>query len=245
MSSLFPALTEALPLGSTKDSADGPAHGPAQASAHGPADRPALRFGDRSLTYAELAAAADTLAHRLTGHGRVAVWATADLETARRRGGRAAGRCRRRTAQPEVRRQRARRTSSTTARPPWCSPRPATNSPPPWRTLTRVDVGIALVADADVAAAGPLPDTARVRRGPRPDRLHLRHHRPAQGRGAPPPRDRRHARRAGGRLAVDRRRRAGARAAAVPRARPDPRHPRPAAARRHPCATSAGSARKA
>ncbi len=58
MSSLFPALTD------------------------GRTDRPALRFGDRSLTYAELAAAADALAHRLAGHARVAVWATPALETA-------------------------------------------------------------------------------------------------------------------------------------------------------------------
>ncbi|MEU9169128.1 acyl-CoA synthetase [Streptomyces sp. NPDC048420] len=58
MSSLFPALTG--------DSAG----------------RVALRFGDRSLTYADLAAATGTLARRLTPHDRVAVWATAELETA-------------------------------------------------------------------------------------------------------------------------------------------------------------------
>ena len=45
------------------------------------ADRSALRFGDRSLTYAELAAAAGALARRLDGAGRVAVWATPTLET--------------------------------------------------------------------------------------------------------------------------------------------------------------------
>ncbi|MER5209320.1 acyl-CoA synthetase [Streptomyces sp. NPDC002838] len=45
-------------------------------------DRPALRFGDRSLTYAELAAAAGAPAGRITGHARVAVWATPALETA-------------------------------------------------------------------------------------------------------------------------------------------------------------------
>ncbi|WP_282699553.1 acyl-CoA synthetase [Streptomyces sp. CC219B] len=58
MSSLFPAL------------------------AAGPAGRVALRFGDRSLTYAELAAATGALAGRLAGRGRVAVWATPTLETA-------------------------------------------------------------------------------------------------------------------------------------------------------------------
>ncbi|MFJ6831626.1 acyl-CoA synthetase [Streptomyces sp. NPDC091209] len=46
------------------------------------ADRSALRFGDRSLTYAELAASAGALATRLDGAGRVAVWATPTLETA-------------------------------------------------------------------------------------------------------------------------------------------------------------------
>ncbi|MET7593977.1 MULTISPECIES: acyl-CoA synthetase [unclassified Streptomyces] len=59
MSSLFPALTG----GSA-------------------AARPALRFGDRSLTYAELASAAGALAPRLRDAGRVAVWATPALETA-------------------------------------------------------------------------------------------------------------------------------------------------------------------
>ena len=46
------------------------------------AQRPALRFGDRSLTYAQLAAAAGAQAGRLGGAGRVAVWATPTLETA-------------------------------------------------------------------------------------------------------------------------------------------------------------------
>nr|WSY55179.1 acyl-CoA synthetase [Streptomyces sp. NBC_00886] len=47
-----------------------------------PGEQPALRFGDRSLTYAELGAAADALAVRCLGTGRVAVWATPSLETA-------------------------------------------------------------------------------------------------------------------------------------------------------------------
>ncbi|MEV5881274.1 acyl-CoA synthetase [Streptomyces sp. NPDC052020] len=58
MSSLFPALT-----------------------GH-PAGRPALRFGERSLTYAELAAAAGAVAARVRGADRVAVWAAPALETA-------------------------------------------------------------------------------------------------------------------------------------------------------------------
>ncbi|MEU4347550.1 acyl-CoA synthetase [Streptomyces sp. NPDC023838] len=42
----------------------------------------ALRFGERSLTYAGLAGAAGALAARIAGAGRVAVWATPSLETA-------------------------------------------------------------------------------------------------------------------------------------------------------------------
>ena len=62
MSSLFPALT------------DGPAGGSA--------GRPALRFGERSLTYGELAAAAGAVAGDLKGVRTAAVWATPALETA-------------------------------------------------------------------------------------------------------------------------------------------------------------------
>lgn len=42
----------------------------------------ALRFGERTLTYAELAATAATLAARIRTADRVAVWATPSLETA-------------------------------------------------------------------------------------------------------------------------------------------------------------------
>ncbi|MEU9186277.1 acyl-CoA synthetase [Streptomyces sp. NPDC048484] len=65
MSPLFPALTEAL--------AD-----PDGTAAH----RSALRFGDRSLTYGELAATAAALASRIGQAERIAVWATPTLETA-------------------------------------------------------------------------------------------------------------------------------------------------------------------
>ncbi|MFG2571560.1 acyl-CoA synthetase [Streptomyces sp. NPDC048481] len=58
MTPLFPALTD------------------------GPSARPALRFGARSLTYAQLAAAAGAVAGRVRGAGRVAVWAPPSLETA-------------------------------------------------------------------------------------------------------------------------------------------------------------------
>ncbi|MFH8768568.1 acyl-CoA synthetase [Streptomyces sp. NPDC017958] len=71
MSSLFPAL----------------AAGPGERSEMGvPPDevwgRVALRFGERSLTYGGLAGAAGALAARVRGAGRVAVWATPELETA-------------------------------------------------------------------------------------------------------------------------------------------------------------------
>ncbi|MET8167428.1 acyl-CoA synthetase [Streptomyces sp. NPDC005329] len=58
MSSLFPALTD------------------------DPSGRPALRFGERSLTYAQLASAAGAVGERVRGRDRVAVWATPSLETA-------------------------------------------------------------------------------------------------------------------------------------------------------------------
>ncbi|UFR04643.1 acyl-CoA synthetase [Streptomyces sp. Go40/10] len=71
MSSLFPALTGV----------------PAERSERGvPPDevrgRTALRFGPRTLTYGALAGAAGALAARIEGTGRVAVWATPELETA-------------------------------------------------------------------------------------------------------------------------------------------------------------------
>ncbi|MGW9397482.1 acyl-CoA synthetase [Streptomyces sp. NPDC055642] len=63
MPPLFPALTAAL-------------------TATPAADRPALRFGERSLTYAELAGTAAVVAEGLTRVRRVAVWATPTMETA-------------------------------------------------------------------------------------------------------------------------------------------------------------------
>ncbi|MEU2419449.1 acyl-CoA synthetase [Streptomyces sp. NPDC007851] len=45
-------------------------------------ERGALRFGARSLTYGQLAGAAGALAGRVRDAGRVAVWATPELETA-------------------------------------------------------------------------------------------------------------------------------------------------------------------
>lgn len=55
---------------------------PALQDATGPtAAREAVRFGEQSLSYAQLADAADALAVRIGGAGRVAVWATPTPET--------------------------------------------------------------------------------------------------------------------------------------------------------------------
>ncbi|MFH8340695.1 acyl-CoA synthetase [Streptomyces sp. AM6-12] len=47
----------------------------------GPRERSAVRFGERSLTYGGLADAAGAVARRVPRGGRVAVWATPELET--------------------------------------------------------------------------------------------------------------------------------------------------------------------
>ncbi|MFD0020426.1 acyl-CoA synthetase [Streptomyces sp. NPDC058382] len=55
---------------------------PALQDATGPtAAREAVRFGEHSLAYAQLAAAADALAARVAGAGRIAVWASPTPET--------------------------------------------------------------------------------------------------------------------------------------------------------------------
>ncbi|MEV0490786.1 acyl-CoA synthetase [Streptomyces atratus] len=55
---------------------------PALQDGSGPAaSREAVRFGEHTLTYAQLAAASGALAARLAGAGRVAVWATPTPET--------------------------------------------------------------------------------------------------------------------------------------------------------------------
>ncbi|GKQ40347.1 acyl-CoA synthetase [Streptomyces sp. A012304] len=127
MSSLFPALTGAA------------------------AGRPALRFGDRSLTYAELAAAADALAGRLTGHARIAVWATPALETAVAvvavlRAGAAAVPLNPKSGEKELGH------ILSDSAPALLLAAPGDELPPAVRDLPRVDV------DVDARAAGPLPD---------------------------------------------------------------------------------------
>lgn len=55
---------------------------PALQDPTGPAAaREAVRFGETSLSYAQLASAADALAARISGAGRVAVWATPTAQT--------------------------------------------------------------------------------------------------------------------------------------------------------------------
>ncbi|MGW8376656.1 acyl-CoA synthetase [Streptomyces sp. ODS28] len=49
---------------------------------HAQSSKTALHFGDRALSYRQLAAAASEVASRIDQTGRVAVWATAELETA-------------------------------------------------------------------------------------------------------------------------------------------------------------------
>ncbi|MGW1594138.1 acyl-CoA synthetase [Streptomyces sp. NPDC002343] len=66
MSSLFPALAD----------------GPGEYSEMAVPPKAALRFGPRTLTYRSLAGAAGALAARIERAGRVAVWATPELETA-------------------------------------------------------------------------------------------------------------------------------------------------------------------
>ena len=111
---------------------------PALQSPTGPAaSREAVRFGDLSLTYAELAAASAALAARIADAGRVAVWATPTAGDRRRGGGGAAGRGTRRAAQPEVRASANWRTSWPTAR----------------RTVVLAGPGDALPAGAGRAAA--------------------------------------------------------------------------------------------
>ncbi|GAA3990815.1 acyl-CoA synthetase [Streptomyces plumbiresistens] len=131
MSSLFPALTEGRTDGLTD----------------GRTDRPALRFGDRSLTYGELGAASGALAARIGGAGRVAVWATSALETAvavvaALEAGVAAVPLNPKSGEKELGHILA---DST---PALVLAAPGDELPPPLRDLTRVDV--------DVRATGPV-----------------------------------------------------------------------------------------
>ncbi|MEV4915712.1 acyl-CoA synthetase [Streptomyces tirandamycinicus] len=83
MSALFPALAAAARMAHGTHDTNGThgRHG-ADGTAGDVRHRPALRFGDRELTYGALACAAGAVAERISGAGRVAVWATPTLETA-------------------------------------------------------------------------------------------------------------------------------------------------------------------
>jgi malonyl-CoA/methylmalonyl-CoA synthetase len=125
VSSLFPALTAA------------------------PAGRVALRFGDRTLTYPELAAATGALAARIGGAGTVAVWATPALETAvavvaALEAGIAAVPLNPKSGQKELGH------ILSDSAPDLVLAAPGDELPDPVRDLRRVDV--------DVRAAGPRPD---------------------------------------------------------------------------------------
>ena len=90
------------------------------------------------------------------------------------------------------------------------------------------------------ARSGDLPAEPAGGRA-RDRRLHVRHDRAAEGRGPAAARARLQPRRARRGVGVDRRRRRRPRAAAVPRARADPRHARAGAPRRRRGTTSAAS----
>lgn len=183
----------------------------------------ALRFGDRKLTYAELGAVAGALAAELPADRRVAVWATPTLHTS------------------------VAVVAALLAGVPVVPLNPkigerelghilADSEPALVLAEPGVDLPAALdLPRHDIPLAGDgKPCGQRAGRGSaRVHRLHLGHDRSAQGRRTPPPRDRDHARRARGRLAVDGRRRTRPWPAVVPRPRLDPGHSRTAAPRRN------------
>ena len=147
-----------------------------------PADRPALAFPDGALTYPELAARAGALAQEIAGLNRVAVWATPTLDDRRRdrrgaaRGGpRRPGQSAQRPARARARRRR-RRAGRRAGRTRRRAPRPAAqlrHIPADHPTGTRESARPG-VRDAEAGT----PADARA------GDLHLRHDRPAEGRGA-------------------------------------------------------------
>ncbi|MFI9241624.1 acyl-CoA synthetase [Streptomyces sp. NPDC053086] len=137
MSSLFPALT----------------NGPGERSETGvPPDevwgRVALRFGQRTLTYGELAGAAGALAARIGGAGRVAVWATPELETAVAVTGALLGGVAAVPLNPKSGEKELAHILSDSA-PTLVLAAPGAQLPPAFGDLPRIDV--------DASAAGPAP----------------------------------------------------------------------------------------
>ncbi|MDX3864628.1 acyl-CoA synthetase [Streptomyces europaeiscabiei] len=120
-------------------------------------ERPALRFGERSLTYAELAAVTDALADRVKGGGRVAVWATPTLETAvavvaALRAGVPAVPLNPKSGEKELGH------ILSDSAPSLVLAAPGDELPAPVRGLERVDVDVRDVRDAVTTSGGPAPD---------------------------------------------------------------------------------------
>ncbi|MFF4309769.1 acyl-CoA synthetase [Streptomyces sp. NPDC001507] len=115
----------------------------------GPGGKVALRFGARSLTYGQLAAAAGALAGRVGDADRVAVWATPELETAvavvgTLLAGRAAVPLNPRSGEKELAHILA------DSAPAAVLAAPGAELPPALDELPRIDV--------DAAAVGPVPE---------------------------------------------------------------------------------------
>ncbi|MGY5116261.1 acyl-CoA synthetase [Streptomyces sp. 900105755] len=115
----------------------------------GPGGKAALRFGARSLTYGQLAAAAGALAGRVGDAERVAVWATPELETAvavvgTLLAGRAAVPLNPRSGEKELAHILA------DSAPAAVLAAPGAELPPALGELPRIDV--------DAAAVGPVPE---------------------------------------------------------------------------------------
>lgn len=128
-------------------------------SAAGPMGaREAVRFGEHSLTYAQLTAAADALAARIAGAGRVAVWATPTPETvvavvAALRAGVPAVPLNPKTGQRELAHIVADSAPSTVLAPA------GDVLPPALAALPRVAVDTAAVGPAGAAFAEPSPES--------------------------------------------------------------------------------------
>ncbi|MER6412218.1 acyl-CoA synthetase [Streptomyces humidus] len=123
-----------------------------------PSSRPALRFGERSLSYAELAAAAGVVAGRVRGAGRVAVWAAPSLETAVGVVGVLLAGAAAVPLNPKSGEKELGHILSDSA-PALVLAAPGVELPAPLRALRRIDVDVDVDADVDVrggsgAAAG-------------------------------------------------------------------------------------------
>ena len=165
------------------------------------ADRVALQFPDRSLTYGELDRASAALAASLADARCVAIVAENRIETcvavvAAIRAGVPAVPLNPRSGTAELAHIVA------DAAPDAVLTAPGTEPPPALAAARRI--AVELDHDPPPAPSDDRAAAAPGARRSRADRLHLGHHRPAQGRGDAPARDRDQSRRAGGDLGVDR-----------------------------------------